>query len=102
MFWAYAHKGGGRGVNPFFCSYILSSQPNIKNMFFDQRSPGPPEEGVSRRHKHMTESTQWAVKPVTIIFVPIMSNVYQKVHYLTNLSLINYYPGCKVFGVKFI
>ena len=49
----------------------MSSQPNIRNKFYDQRSPQPPEEGVSRRHKQthtqtdahcnsMTESAQWA------------------------------------------
>ena len=49
---------GGRGLiqiifekkgRTFFLK-IVSSQPNIENMFFDQRSPQPPEEGVSNCH----------------------------------------------------
>ena len=36
---------------------IVSSQPNIGNTFFDQWSPRPPEEGVSRRHKQRDRET---------------------------------------------
>ena len=46
---------------------IVSSDPNIMKIFFDQSSPQPPEGGVSRCHTHtnqhcnsMTESAQWA------------------------------------------
>ena len=34
-----------------FCVKIVSSQTNIRNTFFDQRSPWPLEVGVSRRHR---------------------------------------------------
>ena len=71
MFLAYACKGGGRiGPNykkktkkktvAYFFGKIVSSQPNISNTFFDQRSPRPPEEGVSRRHRHTTTQTDIA------------------------------------------
>ena len=45
---------------------IVSSQTNIRNAIFDQRSTRPPEVGVSRWHRHtdghgdsMTNSAQW-------------------------------------------
>ena len=45
---------------------IVSSQTNIRNAIFDQRSTRPPEGGVSRWHRHtdghgdsMTNSAQW-------------------------------------------
>ena len=73
--------GGGGGSKLFrerknshtFFLKIVSSQPNIRNMFIDQRSPRPPEEGVSRWNRHkdghrdsMTKSAQW-VYSVNII-----------------------------------
>ena len=42
----------------------MSSQPNIRNTFFYQRSPRPPEEGVLRLHTqtngHRDSRAQWA------------------------------------------
>ena len=53
----------------------MSSHGNMRRTQFDQKSPRPPEEGVSRRHRHidihtdihtdghrnsMDESAQWA------------------------------------------
>ena len=35
----------------------MSSQANIRNKFFVQRSPPPPEVGVSRRHRHTDTQT---------------------------------------------
>ena len=50
---------------PFFFEKV-SSQTNIRNAIFDQRSTRPPEGGVSRWHRHtdghgdsMTNSAQW-------------------------------------------
>ena len=44
----------------------MSSQTNVRNAIFDQRSTRPPEVGVSRWHRHtdghgdsMTNSAQW-------------------------------------------
>ena len=39
----------------------VSSQPNISDVPFDQKSPRPPEEGVLNCHTDiLTESAQWA------------------------------------------
>ena len=39
---------------------IVSSQANIRNMIFDQRSPHPPEVGVSQCHRHKNRHTDIA------------------------------------------
>ena len=36
---------------------IVSLQPNISDTPFDQRSPRPPEEGISRRHRQTDRQT---------------------------------------------
>ena len=75
----------------------MSSQANISNTPFDQRSQRPPEVGVSQRHrqthkqtdKHgdsMTESAQWAdsvkislLKFSTLIKLTLLSNWVQRI-----------------------
>ena len=47
---------GGEEVNKNNLT-IVSSQPNIRNTFFDQSATRPPEEGVSRRHKQTDRQT---------------------------------------------
>ena len=55
---------------------------SIRNMFFDQRSPQPPEEGVLRRHKQthrqkdrhcdsMTIQAQWGESMKTFILTKL-------------------------------
>ena len=59
----------GKKLDPLFLK-IVSSQTNIRNAIFDQRSTRPPEVGVSRWHRHtdihtdghgdlLTNSAQW-------------------------------------------
>ena len=51
VFWASKHRGGRRGgqskifleIFYTFLLKIVSSQPNIRNTFFDHRSLRPPE-----------------------------------------------------------
>ena len=57
VFWAYARKGKGVAPKHFFLKNNilfdnLSLQVNIRNTFFDQKSPQHPEVVVSLRHKH--------------------------------------------------
>ena len=56
-------RGGGWSQSIYFQIFfavfkqVVSSQPNIKNTFFNHRSPQPREEGVSRHHRHTDTET---------------------------------------------